>query len=226
VTRTHSLALAKAFAKSLAIVLAAVLVSVSPPLRAAVVEGQDFRKLDPVQPTESPGKIEVIEFFSWGCPHCNEFYPLVTAWAAKLPKDVVFKRVATGFGRTAWTNLAKTYYALEATGDLSRLEGAIFHAIHEERAPLFDQKSISEWVGKHGVDTEKFSAAFASFSVNTKLIQAEQMVERYHVEGIPAVAVNGRYVVVADSFQQMLTNTDQVIAKVRSETAAAAANHR
>ena len=90
-------------------------------LRAApLVEGTDYRSLEPVQHTDAPANIVVIEFFSYGCTHCNEFYPLLSAWAAKLPKDVVVEKVATGMGRTAWTNLAKAYYALGATGDLSR----------------------------------------------------------------------------------------------------------
>jgi thiol:disulfide interchange protein DsbA len=189
----------------------------STPLRAEVQPGRDYRTLDPAQHTESPGKIEVIEFFSYGCPHCNEFYPLVNAWAAKLPKDVVFKRVATGFGRTAWTNLAKTYYALEATGDLARLDGALFHALHEEHLPLFDEKSIAAWVGKNGVDTGKFTTSFESFGVNTRLNQAEQMVESYKIEGVPALAVAGKYVVIGRSFEEILTNADQMIAKARSE---------
>jgi protein dithiol oxidoreductase (disulfide-forming) len=189
----------------------------SAPLRAEVQLGRDYRTLDPAQHTESPGKIEVIEFFSYGCPHCNEFYPLVSAWAAKLPQDVVFKRVATGFGRTAWTHLAKTYYALEATGDLARLDGALFHALHEEHLPLFDEKSIAEWVGKNGVDTGKFKTSFESFGVNTRLNQAEQMVESYKIEGVPALAVAGKYVVIGRSFEEILTNADQVIAKARSE---------
>src|SRR5206468_800904 len=100
--------------------LALALLVLALPLRAEVVANTDYKLLDPPQHSDSPGKIEVIEFFSYGCPHCNEFYPLVTSWAAKLPKDVAFKRVATGFGRTAWTNLAKAFYALQSTGDLAR----------------------------------------------------------------------------------------------------------
>lgn len=201
------------------IVLAFVLVMLSLPLRAAgLVEGTDYRTLEPAQHTDAPpGKIEVIEFFSYGCPHCNEFYPLISAWAAKLPKDVVFKRVATGMGRTAWTNLARAYYTLESTGDLNRLDAQIFHAIHEEHAPLFDEKSISEWAARHGVDQKKFTTAFDSFGVNTKLNQAEQMVENYKIDGVPALAVGGKYVVMGNSFEQMLTNADALIAKVRAE---------
>jgi thiol:disulfide interchange protein DsbA len=203
--------------------LALALVLSTLPLRAApLVEGTDYRTVDPPQHSEANGKIEVVEFFSQGCPHCNEFYPMVSAWAAKLPKDVVFKQVACGMGRIAWTNLAKAYYALESTGDAARLEGQIFHAIHEEHLPLFDEKSIADWVAKHGVDHAKFVTAFDSFGVNTKLNQAEQMVENYKIEGVPTLAVGGKYVVMGNSFEQLISNTNALIAKVRAEQAAAA----
>jgi protein dithiol oxidoreductase (disulfide-forming) len=194
------------------------------PSRAAgLVEGTDYRTLEPAQHSNVPaGKIEVLEFFSYGCPHCNEFYPLINAWVAKLPKDVVFKRVATGMGRTAWTNLAKAYYALESTGDLNRLDAKVFHDIHEGHAPLFDEKAISAWVAKNGVDQAKFVTAFDSFGVNTRLNQAEQMVESYKIEGVPSLAVGGKYVVMGNSFEQILANADAVIAKVRAERTAGA----
>lgn len=184
---------------------------------ATPTEGTEYRKIDPPQHTLSPGRIEVLEFFSYGCPHCNEFYPMVTAWAAKLPKDVVFDRVAAGLGRTAWTNLAKTYYALVSTGDMARLDAQLFHAIHEEHAPLFDEKAISEWVAKHGVDAAKFNTAFESFGVNTKANQAEDMVENYKVDGVPTLTIDGKYVVLGNNFEQILQNADAVIAKVRAE---------
>ena len=202
---------------------ALVLVVLSLPSHAAgLVQGKDYRALEPPQHTDSPaGKIEVLEFFSYGCPHCSEFYPLISAWVAKLPKDVVFKRVATGMGRTAWTNLAKAYYALESTGDLNRLDAKIFHAIHHEREPLFDEKAISTWVAQHGVDQQKFVNAFDSFGVNTKLNQAEQMVDNYKIDGVPGVTVGGKYVVMGNSFEELLANADALIAKVRAERAAA-----
>ena len=195
--------------------------SAGPPL-----EGSEYRVIDPPQHPSTAGKIEVLEFFSYGCPHCNEFYPMISAWAAKLPKDVVFKRVATGLGRMPWTNLSKMYYALQSTGDLARLDAQIFHAIHEEHAPLFDEKAISEWVAKHGVDPVKFKTAFESFGVNTQVNQAEDMVETYKVDGVPSVAVDGKYLVLGDSFEEILTNADAVIAMDRTQRAADAASHK
>jgi protein dithiol oxidoreductase (disulfide-forming) len=206
--------------------LALVLVVLSLPSHAAgLVEGTDYRTLDPPQHSDSPpGKIEVLEFFSWGCPHCNEFNPLITQWAQKAPKDVVFKRVATGMGRTAWTNLARAYYALESLGFAETLNAPMFHAIHEEHLPLFDEGAITAWVGKHGVDPAKFRTAFDSFGVNTRLNQAEQMVENYKIEGVPSLAVAGKYIVLGNSYEEIMTHLEGVVAKVRAERGAAGAH--
>lgn len=201
--------------------IALTLVVLSAPLHAAIQEGVDYRTLEPPQHTSSPGKIEVLEFFSYGCPHCNEFYPLISAWAARLPKDVEFKRVATGLGRPAWTNFARLYYALEFTGDLKRLDAAIFHALHEEHRMLSDESSIADWVAQHGVDRAKFTAAYESFGVATKVNQSEQMVEDYKVDGVPGLTVDGRYVVMGSTFQELLDHTDALIARIRAEKAPA-----
>jgi protein dithiol oxidoreductase (disulfide-forming) len=204
-------------------IIALVFLGLSLPLQAAgLVEGTDYRTLDPPQHNDSPpGKIEVLEFFSWGCPHCNEFNPLITQWAEKAPKDVVLKRIATGMGRTAWTNLARAYYALESLGFAESLNTPIFHAIHEEHQPLFDEGAITAWVGKHGVDQAKFRTAFDSFGVNTRLNQAEQMVENYKIEGVPSLAVGGKYIVLGNSYEEMIAHLEAVLAKVRAERPAA-----
>ncbi|MGH8131869.1 MAG: thiol:disulfide interchange protein DsbA/DsbL [Steroidobacteraceae bacterium] len=196
---------------------------------AQLLEGRDYRTLTPAQPAGSSGKIEVLEFFSYGCPHCNDFYPLVSAWAEKLPKDVAFKGVAVGFGRPAWVNLARAYYALQASGDIKRLDGPLFHAIHEQHLPLFDEQTIANWVGKQGGDATRFTNAYTSFGVNNQTVQADQMVEDYRVEGIPTLAIDGKYVVISPSqaaderavFLGVLALADQVIAKVRAERRAA-----
>lgn len=206
-------------------VMAATLIIACPRAGAQAVEGHDYRTLKPPQPTVSPpGKIEVIEFFSYGCPHCNDFYPLITAWLARQPKDIFFKRVPVGFGRPQWVNLARAYYALLATGDIDRLDGPLFHAIHEEHLQLFDLESLAAWVGKHGGNADKFTNAYTSFGVNNETVQADQMAEDYQVTGIPTLAVAGRYVVLgaesaADehaAFLELLKTADKVIAMARA----------
>jgi thiol:disulfide interchange protein DsbA len=210
-------------ALSSTLLAAALAVRAAPaPAQALMPEAQEYRTLSPPQPTSSPGKIEVVEFFSYGCPHCNEFYPLVNSWARKLPKDVVFKRVPVGFNRPNWVNLARAYYALEASGDLAKLDGALFHAIHEEKLPLFDEPTLADWVGKHGGDAERFAAAYASFGVNNLTVQADRMAENYRVEGIPALAINGQYVAQGATFAEILEHADHAIARVRAAGAAPA----
>jgi thiol:disulfide interchange protein DsbA len=187
---------------------------------AAAVEGTDYRLLAAPQPTATPGKLEVLEFFSYACPHCNEFYPLVSAWAAKLPKDVAFNRVAVGFGRPVWVNLARAYYALRASGDFDKLDGALFHALHEEHLQLVDEGSLADWVGKNGGHEDKFAAAYTSFGVNNDTARADEMVQSYTVDAVPTLVIDGRYIVRGDSFAEILNNADKVIALARSTPAA------
>src|SRR5271170_2011412 len=120
------------------------------PAAWAQVEGTNYKVLTPSQPTQSPGKIEVVEFFSYACPHCAEFYPLVSTWLAMQPKDVAFRRVPVGFERPPWINLQRAYFALLASGDFNRLDGALFAAIHQQQQPLFDEAALADWVGKNG----------------------------------------------------------------------------
>ena len=179
--------------------------------------GKDYTLISPAQPTEDAGKIEVVEFFSYGCPHCSDFHPFVSAWAAKLPGDVVFKRVPVSFGRAAWATIARLYYTLEITGDLARLDGDIFKAIHADKANLFDEKSLGDWVAKKGVDMKKFNEVFASFGVMSKVKRGDQMAQAYRISGVPALAVDGKYMVGDMDFNQKLAVTDKLIAKARAE---------
>ena len=195
---------------------------------AQAQEGKTFRKVVPAQPTDSPGKIEVVEFFSWGCPHCAHFYPLLHAWLAKQPKDVVFRRVPVGFNNDPWISLQRAFYALQASGDLDRLDGALFHAIHDEHQQLFDEESLADWVGRKGGNAQQFSKAYTDLGVNTQTVRADEMTEKYQIDSVPTLAVNGEYVAMADSssgeepyLNELLANTDQLIAKVRAERAAA-----
>lgn len=219
-TRVRSLTLA-------VLCLAAATLGASAPAWAQLVEGKDYRLLTPARPTLSPGKIEVVEFFSYGCPHCARFNPLVRAWLATQPQDVAFRRVPVGYGRPQWVNLARAYYALEASGDLEKLDTALFHAIHDEQQNLFDEQSIADWVGKQGGDAARFANAYVSFGVNNQTFLADQMVEDYAITGIPALAVAGRYVVISpteaadelQTFHELLALTDKVIALARTTPA-------
>ena len=183
----------------------------------AQTAGKDYTPISPAQPTDDPAKIEVLEFFSYGCPHCSDFHPVISAWAAKLPGDVVFKRVPVTFGRAAWANAARLYYTLEATGELARLDGEVFKAIHNDRINLFEEKAIFEWIAKKGVDQKKFSEAFNSFGVMSKVKRGDQLAQAYKIQGVPSVAVDGKYLVGGKDFNEQLAIADKLIAKVRSE---------
>ncbi|SBT04936.1 Thiol:disulfide interchange protein DsbA [Candidatus Accumulibacter aalborgensis] len=196
------------------------LLAVALPARAELVSGRDYVPIVPAQLTDNPAKLEVLEFFSYGCPHCSEFHPTVSKWSAALPGDVVFKRVPISFGRPQWASLARLYYALEATGDLTRLDGAVFIALHKDGIRLYDDKSIIEWVSAQGVDGKKFTDAYNSFGVVSKARRGDQMAQAYRIQGVPALAIDGKYLVTGKEtkgFSELTAIADQVINKARSE---------
>ena len=196
----------------------AALLFAAPAARAQ--EGTTYRPVVPPRPTDTPGKIAVIEFFSYACPHCNDFYPLLQQWQAKQGKDVVLQRVPVGFDRPAWVNLQRAYYVLQTNGDLPRLDGALFQAIHEKHQQLFDEQSLATWVGSNGGSAEKFASAYVSFNVNNLTVQADRLAESYGVDAVPTLAVDGRYVALGNTYAEILANVDQLITKVRAERAA------
>lgn len=200
--------------------LALACLSIALPAHAQLAVGQDYTVIEPAQRTDDPSRIEVVEFFSYGCPHCSEFHPHVSKWAANLPSDVVFKRIPVSFNRPQWANLARLYYALEVTGDVARLDGEVFRALHDKGLKLIDKKSISDWAVSQGVDAKKFSDAYNSFGVVSKTKRADQMAQAFKIHGVPALAVNGRYMVVGQGIQNiadLLPLTDKIIDKVRTE---------
>jgi len=180
---------------------------------------QAYTPITPAQPTEDPAKIEVLEFFSYGCPHCAEFSPILHAWVAKQPADVVIRKVPVTFGRAAWTGIAKLYYTLEVTGDLQRLDAEVFKAIHVERQNLFEEKALAEWAAKKGVDPKKFSETFNSFGVMSKVRRGDQMAQAYKIQGVPAIAVEGKFLVGGHDFNETLATADKLIAQARAEKA-------
>lgn len=203
--------------------VALALLSLASPAQAQLALGKDYVVVDPALPTDNPSKIEVIEFFSYGCPHCNDLYPFVKSWAAKLPTDVAFKHVPVGFGRPQWVNLAKLYYALEVTGDAARLDGAVFHAVHEEGLNLSTNQNIGEWAVGKGVDAKKFNDAFTSFGVDSKAKRADQLAASAKITGVPAFFIDGRYLVVGQgikSHDDLMALVNKVIDKARSERGA------
>lgn len=186
---------------------------------AAVVAGRDYVPVNPAQPTDTNGKVEVIEFFSYACPHCHAFEPTLEPWIKKLPKDVEFKRVPVIF-RDTWGPLAKLYFALEAIGEAERLHAAAFDAMHLDNVNLSDPNIQADWVAKKGVDRKKFVDAYNSFSVQSKVNRAQQIAQAYKVNGVPAIAVAGRFMTsqsMAGSSEGTLRVVDELVGQVRRE---------
>lgn len=153
---------------------------------------KDFRVVEPAQPTDAAGKIEVIEFMWYGCPHCYAFEPALTNWLKKLPQDVAFRRLPAQFS-PIWVQHAKLFYTLDALGEEDRLHKKAFDAIHRENTPLDKDADQADWAAKNGIDKAKFVDAMKSFGVAGKLRRAAQVVVNYRIDGVPAMAVNGKY---------------------------------
>ena len=189
------------------------------PALAEPQSGKDYKPVSP--PLATPkGKIEVVEFFSYGCPHCNDFHPLISQWAAKLPKDVSFRRVPVSFNRPEWARFSRIYFALDSIGELAKLDAAVFIAIHEQRVAFKNDDAVLAWVTSKGVDGKKFAEAYNSFSMASRVQRADQEATAARIGGVPAVVVDGRYLVnneAVSSFDQLLKLTDAIIEKARQE---------
>lgn len=164
------------------------------PLAArAIDEGVDYLTLPAPRPTEAKGKIEVLEFFWYGCPHCYRLEPELNVWAKKLPKNVAVRRIPATLNPN-WEPLTRAYYALEATGLTDKLHAKVFEAIHVDGADLNKPEAFFDWAAKQGADKAKLAQAYNSFSVNAKVMRSRQLAQEYKLTGVPALAVNGKYV--------------------------------
>lgn len=182
--------------------------------------GTDYIQLKRPAPVDAPaGKVEVIEFFSYNCPHCADFEPQLEAWVKKLPADVAFKRVPVPFVGNDVESKQRLYYTLEALGKVDQFQSSIFTLIHKQRVPLFGDAAILDWANKQpGLDGAKFAEMYKSFTVSGKVKRATQLQNDYQVGGVPALGVAGRYYIdgeLARSMERALQITDSLIAQVR-----------
>lgn len=200
---------------------AALMLLASTTLMANPMAGVEYNTTAQQVPTDSPGKIEVVELFWYGCIHCYQLEPQLHAWVKKLPDDVVFKRVP-GLPRPDWAPMAKAYYAMETLGVLDKLHGKLFDAIHKSRSlKPTDEAAAIDWVAKEGgLDKKKVQEAFNSFTSNTKLNRAAQIFRASGATGVPALIIDGKYVTsssMAGGNVQVLKVADHLIAKARAE---------
>ncbi|MDA8256190.1 MAG: thiol:disulfide interchange protein DsbA/DsbL [Betaproteobacteria bacterium] len=184
---------------------------------ADLQEGRDFRELNPPLAPDKT-RIEVTEFFWYGCPHCFDFEHILAPWAAKLPTDVSFRRVPAIFPNNKWAPGAKLYYTLEAMNLVEKMHAQVFNAIHVERKRLDDEKVLFAWVASKGVDEKKFSEAWSSFGVQSRVQQARELTLAARLTGVPAVVVHGRYeAITPGSYGELIARIDQLVARVRAE---------
>ncbi|PKO80068.1 MAG: twin-arginine translocation pathway signal protein [Betaproteobacteria bacterium HGW-Betaproteobacteria-13] len=182
--------------------------------------GQGYQVLEPAVPTATKGKIEVIEFFHYGCPHCRDFDPLLEQWKKRLPADISFVRVPAIWGNPQLQALARLYYTFEVTGQVDALHEPVFGAVQDDREPLNTEDGVRAWVGKRGIDTAKFMEAYKSFGVESLVKRADQIARAYKVQGVPTMAVDGRFITSASltgSHEGTLKQVDSLLARVRSE---------
>ncbi len=192
---------------------------VAPLAARAQVQPGSFNEIRPPQPTESGGKIEVIEFFWYGCPHCYSLEPVIEPWAAKLPSDVLFRRVPAVFNER-WGLDAGIFYAFEALGVLEKVHRPFFDAIHRDHLRSDSRDARDQWLQKNGVDPKKFEDTLKSFGVQSKVKRAIQQTVAYKIDGTPAMAVAGRYTVSAEqgrTQQGLLGTVDKIVEAIRSK---------
>ena len=185
------------------------------------VEGRHYVKLQQKQPTQDPKKIEVIEFFWYGCPHCHAFEPMLEAWVKKLPPDVNFRRMPVAFREVPFVLHQKLYFALETMGLVEQMHRKVFNAMHVDHNPLNTPEAVGDFVAKNGIDRAKFLDTMNSFGVAGKAKQAAALSAGYKIDGTPALGINGGYYTsgtLAGSNEVALQVTDWLVAQSRKGT--------
>lgn len=200
----------------LAIVAGLLLTPVLPAM-ADYDEGIEYIKINPPVATEDSHKVEVVEMFWYGCPHCYAFEPKLVAWLKHLPANVTFVRIPAIFpDHPLWELHARAYYTAELLGVLNKTHEALFDAIHKDHERLFDEDALASFYAKYGVDKKLFKETMHSFGVQMKIDRAKELSRRYGIDGVPTLVINGKYRTYAsltNGEEGMLKVTDFLIAK-------------
>lgn len=197
--------------------LALFLLSVSVFAETELKPGEGYERVVPAQNTENPAKVEVIEFFWYGCPHCLQFEPNMNKWAKNLPADVQLIRQPAIFSKK-WAPHARAYFIAEALDIVDKVHGDLFDAIQNKKLPLQSKQALASFFAAHGVDKTQFEGAYDSFVVVTKMRQAESMSARYGISGVPAVIINGKYKTsgsLAKTYDNVIKVMNQLIEQER-----------
>jgi len=184
---------------------------------AALEEGSQYVRLKSPQPVESGKKIEVIEFFSYGCPHCGDLEPILQGWFKTMPADVQFRRVPVMY-QDRWVPLAKIYYTLDALGEEVRLSPEVFTAVHAGGLSLWQEKTFFDWAASHGLDRKKVEDMYNSFGIAGKVNRARAIAQTYQIQSVPTIVVDGKFVSnKVSSHRAMPAVIDALVAKARAE---------
>ncbi len=160
--------------------------------QAQLTAGKDYVPVQPPQPTDSGGKIEVLEFFWYGCPHCNNLQPSLQAWLKRKPADVELKHIPAVF-QDSWVPLTRAYYTIEAMGLVDKLHQEMFATLHRQRVQLRDANAIFDWAAAKGVDRKKFADTYNSFGVNGRTQRSIELTRKFDIPGTPALVIDGKY---------------------------------
>ncbi len=198
---------------------AAVLLAARPAhAQAWPAEGRQYLRLArPVATAAAAGQIEVIEFFWYGCPHCNAFEPALEAWVGRLPGDIAFRRVPVAFNSAAVPH-QRIYYALDSLGLVATLHRKVFDAIHQAHMRLTELPEISAFMAKNGVDAARFTGAYHSFSVQSQVRQADRLAAAYRLDAVPSLGIGGLFYTtgtLAGSNERMLAVADALTGRLR-----------
>ena len=194
-----------------------VAMSMSAAAQSGVEEGKEYLRLKNPQPVESGKKIEVIEFFSYGCPHCADLEPILQGWLKTIPADVQFRRIPVMY-QERWVPLARIYYTLEALGEEKRLSPEVFSALHTRGVSLWQDKTFFDWAASQGLDRKKVEDMYNSFAMAGKVNRARQAAEAYQVQSVPNFVVDGKFVTYRVASHRGIPATlDAWIAKARAE---------
>ncbi|HEB77474.1 MAG TPA: thiol:disulfide interchange protein DsbA/DsbL [Methylothermaceae bacterium] len=186
-----------------------------------VAQAKNFVELNPPRPTEDPTKVEVIEFFWYGCPHCYRFDPYLEAWRKKQPDQVLFKRQPVIFG-PHWAPQARAYFTAEVLGVVDKIHRDFFDAMHQEKKRMAGEEELAKFFAEHGIDEQTFKNAFHSFAVEVKMRQAEAVAPEYGITGVPSLVVNGKYLITArgaGGFEGMIQALEQLVSREREHLA-------
>jgi thiol:disulfide interchange protein DsbA len=191
----------------------------APAAFAQPAEGREFVRLKSPQAVDTGKKIEVIEFFSYGCPHCADLETHLGPWVKRLPADVQFKRVPVLFF-PPWENLARVYYTLEALGEDARLTPEVFRALHGGGTNLAQEAKFFDWAAAKGLDRKKVEDTYKSFGINGKVNRARQLAQAYNVQSVPMVVVDGKFMLTSNAaggHEKLPGAIDAAVAKSKAE---------